>query len=90
MPFWEEREAEEYDEQAVEAKRSETKNDVFDRRLNPLVGRGITRADRMRGVAIRTAARQKSSSIVRYSRECAGAEPEIVATIDKRRRFEEI
>ena len=49
VPFWGDRERVEYDEQAVEAKRSETKNDVFDRRLNPLVGRGTTRADRMRG-----------------------------------------
>ena len=49
VPFEGDEKMPEYDEESIEAKRSETKNDVFDRRLNPLVGRGINRADRMSG-----------------------------------------
>ena len=49
VPFFDEAEDFVYDEEAIEAKKNETKGDVFDRRLNPLVGKGSTRVDRLTG-----------------------------------------
>lgn len=51
VPFFDEmgEEMAAYDEEVIEAKRNETKSDVFDRRLNPLVGKGSTRVDRLSG-----------------------------------------
>lgn len=49
VPFFDDDEDFMYDEDAIEAKKNETKGDVFDRRLNPLVGKGSTRVDRLTG-----------------------------------------
>jgi hypothetical protein len=49
VPFFDDVEDEEYSEEMIEAKKNAHKGDVFDRRLNPLVGKGISRVDRMLG-----------------------------------------